>query len=425
MKIAFSLHVAVFLLVFLSQVDLLLSSQSSSSVTAPSKIVPESGFLSPGKYTNAYFGFSLPIPQEINLRERTLSLNRSARNHFLLGFHSPNAGLVSFSITATEAPGVSEKESKKVTAGPNSSKSTETKIGGKTFWRSESSTKTGDRTMQRVVFSTSLDNYVLQFEFVSFSSDTTREIERHIGQLAFFDPSQAKFIAGADSKPYMPGAANFPVSCIAQLSFGSISGNLYRNEDLRFEYQFPEGWVLMSKAVNGRSGEDGQFMWGNSPVAQEEHEGIGQCTRTLLFVRRYPEAPSTGEFNPMVLLLAADPKCFSGSGFPKAIDDRPAIQELARQIVHFFRTTTTTPQGPTTARAIRNAGRIMMEVSQSFILNAPGQTAPVTLLTSILIMQAGDNWVMWVFASGGKADMEELLSTKIFFDDPVALPANP
>jgi len=100
--------------------------------------VPENGFLSAGKYTNAFFGFSLPLPKDVGLREQTLSLNRGKRDHFLLGFHSPNEGLTTFTITAREAPGGSEKEARKDATGPNSSKFKEVKIGGRSFWRSES-----------------------------------------------------------------------------------------------------------------------------------------------------------------------------------------------------------------------------------------------------------------------------------------------
>ena len=65
----------------------------------------------------------------------------------------------------------------------------------------------------------------------------------------------------------------------------------------------------------------------------------------------------------------------------------------------------------------------MIDISQSFALSVPGQSEPTIILSSILVMQAGDYWVMWMFAAGDHTELEELRNTKIFFDDPVA-PAN-
>jgi hypothetical protein len=67
----------------------------------------------------------------------------------------------------------------------------------------------------------------------------------------------------------------------------------------------------------------------------------------------------------------------------------------------------------------------MIEVSQSFTESEPGQSEPATILSSTLLMQAGDFWVMWMFAAGDKKELEELRNTKIFFDAPLASPVGP
>jgi hypothetical protein len=410
-----------FVILFSFLVDLSVCGQSSSPALLSPDVGPETGFLSPSKYTNAFFGFSISLPQNAGLREKTLSLNRGTRDHLLIGFHSPDKGLISFTITARELGGESEKEAKKSAAGPDSSKPKETKIAGKTFWRGASSEKVGDRKMQTLIFSTAINNYALQFEVISFNAEITAEIERNIEQLAFFDPSKARVIAGADSKPYMPGASQFPVSRIAQLSTGSISGNTYRNEELGFRYEFPQGWILMSKAQEERvAGAGHQFIWGNSSAAQQEQDAASQCARNLLFVTHHLGPSENGQFNSMVLLIVADPKCVSGSAFPKAVDDREAIQQIAKQVVQYFKTGAMSFTDLPRVRAFNNAGRIMIDISQSFAVTAPGQPEPTTILSSILLMQSGDYWVMWMFAAGNKGELAELRNTKIFFDAPVA-----
>lgn len=406
--------------------DLSVCAQSPTSEPTSSAVVPENGFLSPGKYTNAFFGFSLPIPKDAALREQTLSLQRGgAQDHFLLGIHSPHVGLTSFTITAREVPGESEKEARKNPSEATLSKPRETKIGSKTFWKSESLHKAGDRGMQTLVFSTTVDDYVLQFEIVSFNPKITAEIEQDIEQLTFFDPSTARAIAGADSKPYAPGASRFTASRIAQLTAGSISENVYRNDELGFRYQFPPGWVVMSRTAQQSGPQPGrQFVTGNSPTAQQEHEAASQCTRDLLFVTRHLEEDSRlGQFNSKILLAVVDPNCAPGSRFPRTVDDREAIQQIARLVVQYFRTSVMSPAAPARVRAFNSAGRTTIEISQAFAVPAPGQPDPVAVFYSTLVTEIDDCWVIWIFSAGDKKELEELRNTKIFFDAPVISPA--
>jgi len=382
-----------------------------------SEVKPESGFLSPSKYTSAFFGFSFRIPEGADLHEVTLSLRRSTQEHFLIGFRSPEKGLIAFTVTAKQIEGDPANEARKAAGGEEMLKTRKIEVGGKIFWRCEPSKGTG--SMQTVIFATGINGYVLRFEIDSFNARLTNELEQSIEGLAFFDPTKAKEIAGADAKPYMPGASQFPISRMAQLTTGSVSTNLYRNPQLGIQYQFPEGWVLMSKAsqvesANGRS----HFEWGNSPTVQQEHDSASECTRNLLYVRRYLEPPATVKVNPIVVLLAADPDCTPETTFPKSIDDREAIQQIAKQVVRYFKTSTASPSDAARVRAFRNADRIMIEVSQAFTTKGREQSDEIMVFSSILVMQINDYWVIWMFASGDQKELEDLRKTRIFFDVP-------
>jgi len=116
----------------------------------------------------------------------------------------------------------------------------------------------------------------------------------------------------------------------------------------------------------------------------------------------------------------ADPKCAAGSRFPKTVDDHEAVQQVAKQIVEYFRIVpTATAGGPARVRAFNNAGRVMIEISQSFTMDAPASPQP-DILSSISLIQDGDYWVLWMFAAGSKGELDELRRSKIFFDDPGA-----
>jgi len=398
--------------------------QSSPTTLNSSQLLPQTGFLSSSRYTNAFFGFSLPLPQDADLRGLNISIKGATWGHFIVGFQSSQNGLSTFIVTAKQASTEPNAEAKKSAAGPKSLRIKEIQIGGQAFWRSDSLQKSSVGRMQTLTFATGIKGYVLQFEIVSFNARLTSELEQSIEGLTFFDPAKASEMAGTDSRAYPPVALQPPRSeRIDRLSDGSISGNTYYNEELGFRYQFPEGWIVNDKATQENVAAVGhQFVWGDDLNAQKEHEAASNCTKNLLFVTQYPEGKKVEQFNPIVLLAAADPKCAPSARFPKTVDDHEAIQQLAKETVHYFRTASMASSAPARVRAFDNAGRIVIEVSQSFAPNASGQGTPATILSSLLFMQAGNYWVIWAFASSDKAQLEELRNTRIFFDAPRTSP---
>jgi hypothetical protein len=206
---------------------------------------------------------------------------------------------------------------------------------------------------------------------------------------------------------------------IAQLSDGSVSGNMYHNAELGFQYQFPKGWIVDDKPTQQRTVADGrQFVWGDETSAKRERKAARQCTKDLLFVTRYPEEMRSNGFNPLAFLIAADPKCAPGVTFPSTAKDHEAIQRIANQLGIYFQTSTITSRSPARIRAFDNGGRLMLEISQSFwiSIHEPGGTTSQNIRSSILLMQAGEYWVMWMFAGSDDVQLNELRATKIFFD---------
>lgn len=339
-----------------------LSGQSTISESTSARVSPESGFLSPSRYTNAFFGFSLALPREAVLNEQTLSLSRGTHEHLLLSFHSPNMGLVSFTITATELPGATDKDARKTADSMDRSHPKRLDIGGKSFWIIEAVPKPKLAQMGTSVYTTALNGYVLEFKISSFDADTLTQLKQKVEQIAFFDPSTSRTQAGTDSRPYIPGFSPFVVSLIGRLSAGTVTGNVYSNDQLQFRYEYPSDWALMSKAPGKEFSSGATFFAGNSPAVQIEHETANQCTKQLLFVRRFLENPSSGQFNPMVVLVAADPKCVSRSGFPKSATDGESIQQVARDVLAYFKPEDAKLLGPSRVRAFSNAQHIMIEV---------------------------------------------------------------
>src|SRR5690242_240171 len=84
-------------------------------VTRP--IPVESGFLSATKYTNAFFGFSLPLPTDADLRGLPEPPSGPALSHFLVGFASNN-GMNTFVVTAKKAGTVFKNPAQNDASGP-------------------------------------------------------------------------------------------------------------------------------------------------------------------------------------------------------------------------------------------------------------------------------------------------------------------
>src|ERR1700737_1003905 len=78
--------------------------------------VPESGLISPDKYTNAFFGFSLPLPQDSAFRAFQLPSNGGS--HSLFGLQAQKNGLTAFTIEATLKNGVSSEQARKAASDP-------------------------------------------------------------------------------------------------------------------------------------------------------------------------------------------------------------------------------------------------------------------------------------------------------------------
>jgi hypothetical protein len=395
--------------------SILVYCQSESKRSA--LVVPETGFISRNQYTNAFFGFSLPLHIDATISEKIPSLYQGEGRHLLLAFSSESRGLASFTITAEDVHhSADDKDARRRVAWEDFSRAKELSINGKTFWRSEGRTK---GPMRAIAFSTPSGNYVLRFEIVSYDPEITLSLEKNLENITFFDPSKSASVAGLDSRPYQPGKSDFPDSGIGRLAAGSVSAGMYSNPALGFRYEFPGGWVANDKATQQRAVLSGQqFVWSDDPELKLDHKSGTHCTRDLLLVTRHPEGMQSNGFNPLAFLIAADPACALPVTFPRSVKDKDSIQNIASQLGIYFRTYEVTSRTPSRIRAFENGGRVMLEVSQSLTVSRhdPGSTITQVIRTSVTLMQAGDYWVMWMFAADNDTDLDRLRTSKIFFD---------
>jgi hypothetical protein len=158
----------------------------------------QTGFVSPDKYTNAFFGFSLPLPQDPTLHKFALPPNF----HSVFGLQAQTNGVTTFAVFAKETNGASSKLARKAAAGPKEERTKKIEIDGREFWRSESRQESRAGRMRTINYATAINGYLLSFQIVSFDEKLTDALQQCIESVKFFDPTKAPEMAGPNSRPY-------------------------------------------------------------------------------------------------------------------------------------------------------------------------------------------------------------------------------
>jgi hypothetical protein len=172
---------------------------------------PESAFVSADQYTNAFFGFSMRKPPRDVPYQLLLVPSRASGRHSLFGLKVQRNGLTALTIDATESKDTSSDAVRETASGPEKQNVTMIPIGGRQFWKRESKKKGPEGEMRTLTYTTGINGYILRFTLISYDARLCDELRDSIESIAFFDPANAKEIAGPGSRPFdppPPGASN-------------------------------------------------------------------------------------------------------------------------------------------------------------------------------------------------------------------------
>jgi hypothetical protein len=232
--------------------------------------------------------------------------------------------------------------------------------------------------------------------------------------------SAAAFFEGyAHTQSDSPNPNAYEDKGIAALSDGTISGNTYQNPDLGVRYEFPSGWSANDLAAQRQAIADTrQVVWTDDSDPRHKHKAERQCTKELLMVTQYPEEMRVNDFNPFVLMIAADPKCAPGVTFPSTVKDREPMDRIITHLTTYFRTAAVSSKSPAQIHAYDNAGQVILEVSQRLRIDThqPGTYTVQDIHTSVFLAQVDKYWLMWMFVGSDDGQLARLRATKIFFD---------
>jgi len=374
--------------------------------------IPETGYLSDSRYVNAFFGFSLPVPQDVEFRD--FALPAMGNSHSIFGLQTQRKGLTALTVSATESTGNPTDDARKAATGVTRASVKKIEIGGKEFWKSESEDDSRAGTMRTLIYATAVRGYTLQFMVVSFDGKLAKELRQSIESINFVDPAQAKVLAGSNARLFPAKAKGVPspkisATHIAQLKLGVVSGNTYTNDTLGFSFQFPSAWVVADKATQDKVVEAGhQFAYGNDSAAAREHEIAKECGRILLSASQFPEGTKTDEVNPLVAIMAFDSDCLPGVRLPNSTSDGDAIRQLGVQIARSLSGTPFVGEGQNKIRAFVLQNRMMVDLSSGFKVNVPTRKQPLDVFISVIFTEDSNYWVMWLFMNGSQSGLDDL-----------------
>jgi hypothetical protein len=265
--------------------------------------------------------------------------------------------------------------------------------------------------MQTITYATAMADYTLKFVIVSFDAKLAEELAHTVESISFFDPAQAKALAGDNARPLPLGiSGNTPKPThMAQLSAGAITANTYTNDTLGLTFQYPAGWVLADKATQKEVSEtEHRFAYGSDPAAAREHETVQECSKILLWATQFPEASKTDVVNPLVLVTAFDSDCLQGLELPKSPADTDAIQKIGKQFVQALSGAPFFGNRQNRISAFTFQNRIMLDLSTNFRVTPPNGKQPVDVFTSILITREGNYWIIWALMNGSRSGVDDL-----------------
>lgn len=392
----------------------------------PRTIVPESGFVSPHQYANAFFDFILPLPKDGHFQTEDLSESDKALQHFLFAEKSVDKGITLLMVTASQVLGNGDEEAQKAAFIPGSHEANAVEaldIGGRLFWKSDVEQKTFSGKLRRLRYATAARGFVVQFSVSSYNSRLAEELKESIEAIRFVDHARVKEVAGADSMPFLPIAAQMrlnsqPSLDLAHLDPGRVSETTYTNTVLGFSYHLPEGWHVANDSAPKQLASSGlRVRYSDSSEPQTSQQSAQECTRLLLSATNHSAEEQAPDVPSRITMLAADPMCFVPDiKFPTTVHDHEALQYFGSALLRAFGGTPLMGKDANTIGALDLDGHILLEIPSMTSVPIPGSTLLRKVHHSFVLTTMKDYWVIWSFESDSQSDLHKLMRSSISFD---------
>jgi hypothetical protein len=402
---------------------LLCCAGASAQVSGPTlrAPVPESAFVSKTQYTNAFFGFRLPLPEK-HFQVVDLSDSNKALRHFLFAEKAVDGkGITLLIITAIQVLGNPQEEAEKTAFLPGEQGANPPEgldIGGRLFWKNQTEQKTFSGKVVRLRYATALRGFVIVFSVSAQNGRAADELRQDIESMKFFDPVAAKEVAGTDSRPYLTAAVrdwleNSPPLDLTHLDAGALNGSTYSNGFFGFSYQFPAGWHV----AEGSDPSPAEKLVRNAGKDRTANENFAtQCTRVLSAATKFPQDDSSDAANPRILILAADPGCFAPDvKFPESVHDEQTIQLFGQALIRAFAGTPFLGRDASRLIVANLNGHLFLEMPSAGAVPIPGSTLLRKVHMYFVVTTIKKYWIIWLMESDTESELGRLIRTSISF----------
>jgi len=401
---------------------------STVEPTAISQGDPEEAFLSPARYTNAYFGFEFEFPPEARLKPVPMPAALDRRIQ-LLEMAGPTPQHAAISISAYEYKGKNWTDAKGIlrrqldqdlyTGVEELHGLSKTVIDGHQFYYFE--IRRG--VEQHVALATELNDYVLVAVLQANDPKMVKDLTSAFSRLKFFPPREAESNAGSVAAPYQgPAVSSQRLRQLKthppaeSMDRGSVDGSVYRNAQIGLTYEFPSGWSVQPRgAVEPAVERYREKVTGEPAMGPRERDVVKACRRTLFSAwKTKPDDDGQVPYDDFgeVTLSAMPLSCFPNIHFPDDSHDAEAVRRFL-QGVSFSQPL---QRDMTDARTFQAGGKTYVLTRGSIAYKEEGDSLSRRISVALALTQHRGYLLVWFFAAPHEAELRELMNAKVGFD---------
>lgn len=389
---------------------------------------PEDAYVTSTRYTNAYFGFSLELPDAAGLKRvpQPASTDRRIQLLEMVGAAPERAGIT---LDAFEYKNKNYTDAKTMLRNRLEQELFvgveelhgigKTSVGGRPFYYYE--TRRG--IDQHVVLAAEMDGYVLSANLQARDPKMVRDLMAAFSRMEFFAPQEAKRRAGPEAKLYQgPAISAQHLREVREalpgqhIDPGKVKGRVYVNEQIGMTYEFPDGWhVEPEGAVEPAVERYREKVLGEPLLGPREKAVVKACRRTLLSVwRSKPESDGEVPYDDFgeVTLSTMPLACFPNIHFPDDSRDAAAV----RQFIVGLSFTLPLQRDMNTARTYEAGGKTFVLTHGTIAYKDAGEALSRRISVALAMTVQRGYLLIWLFAAPHEDELRELLAAKVGFD---------
>ena len=394
---------------------------------------PEDAYLSPGHYTNAYFGLQFDFPEGLGWRPVPMpsALNRRIQ---LLDLVSSGGKYAAVTLSAYEYKNKNYTDAKSllrrqldqelfdgVDQVHGVAKAT---VGGKLFYSYEA--RRG--TEQHVMFAGELPGYVLTADLRARDLEVLHRLVSAFTSMEFFPAQESLRRAGKEAGVYQgPAISEQHLQQVREskpaehLDAGEIEKGVYRNAEIGITYEYPEGWTVEpAGAIEPAVERYREYVSGEPLLGPRERAVVKACRKTLLSVWR-TDPRTTGQVTyddfGEVTLSAMPLACFPNLRFPSDPKDATAVREFVRGM----QITQPLQRDMNEASTYEAGGRTFVLTRGTIAYKTQGDALSRRVSVALAMTVQRGYLLIWLFAAPHDAELRELLHAKVDFEPQTAV----